>query len=44
MSCACAIAIVTPNYPSFFGELPREGLQLREVGLRPDGSLDLDGV
>jgi cystathionine beta-lyase len=39
-----AVAVVTPNYPPFFGELPREGLQLREVGLGPDGSLDLDAL
>lgn len=39
-----AVAIVTPNYPPFFDELPREGLRLREVGLRPDGALDLGAL
>jgi len=39
-----AIALATPNYPPFLTELPREGLQLREVGLKPDGALDLDAL
>ena len=39
-----AIAVVTPNYPPFFAELPRQGLRLREVGLRPDGALDLGAL
>lgn len=39
-----AIAVATPNYPPFLTELPREGLQLREVGLRSDGALDLDAL
>lgn len=39
-----AIAVVTPNYPPFFDELPRQGLRLREVGLRPDGAVDLGAL
>ena len=39
-----AIAVVTPNYPPFFAELPRQGLRLREVGLQPDGVLDLGAL
>ncbi len=37
-----AVAFASPNYPPFLTELPREGLRLREVGLQPDGALDLD--
>ncbi len=36
-----AVAFATPNYPPFFTELPREGVRVCEVGLRPDGALDL---
>jgi cystathionine beta-lyase len=36
-----AVACASPNYPPFFAELPREGVKVREVGLGPDGSLDL---
>lgn len=35
------VAFASPNYPPFFAELPREGVGLREVGLGPDGELDL---
>lgn len=38
------VAFASPNYPPFFSELPREGVSLREVGLEPDGALDLGGL
>jgi cysteine-S-conjugate beta-lyase len=39
-----AVALATPNYPPFLTELPRESLRLCQVGLRPDGALDLDAL
>lgn len=39
-----AVAFASPNYPPFLTELPRDGLRLREVGLRADGALDLDAL
>jgi hypothetical protein len=39
-----SVAFASPNYPPFLTELSREGLQLCEVGLRPDGALNLDAL
>ena len=39
-----AVAFASPNYPPFLTELPREGLRLCEVGLVPDGSMDLNAL
>lgn len=37
-----AVAFATPAYPPFLTELPHTGLATREIGLRPDGAMDLD--
>ena len=39
-----AVAFATPAYPPFFGALPHAEVNLVNVGLRADGSLDLDGL
>jgi cysteine-S-conjugate beta-lyase len=36
------VAMATPAYPPFFRMLPEAGVRLREIGLRSDGSLDLE--
>ncbi len=38
------VAFATPAYPPFFGALPHAGVKLINVGLRADGSIDLDGL
>jgi cystathionine beta-lyase len=38
------VALATPAYPPFFGALPHAGVRLINVGLRADGSIDLDGL
>lgn len=35
------VAFASPNYPPFFSELPRQGVRVREIGLEPNGALDL---
>jgi cysteine-S-conjugate beta-lyase len=35
------VAMAVPAYPPFFAEIPRAGLRLRELALRPAGELDL---
>ena len=39
-----AVAFATPAYPPFYTDLPQAGVRLCEVPLRPDGTLDLDGL
>jgi len=39
-----AVAFATPCYPPFFSMLPEAGAELVEIGLLPDGSLDLNGL
>jgi cysteine-S-conjugate beta-lyase len=39
-----AVAFATPAYPPFFAELPEAGVRLIEVGLRIDGSFDLEAL
>ncbi|HEX5712281.1 MAG TPA: aminotransferase class I/II-fold pyridoxal phosphate-dependent enzyme [Solirubrobacterales bacterium] len=36
------VAMAVPAYPPFFSEIPRAGLRLRELALRPAGEMDLD--
>jgi len=38
------VAFATPCYPPFFSMLPEAGVKLSEIGLLPDGSLDMDGL
>jgi cysteine-S-conjugate beta-lyase len=38
------VAFAAPAYPPFFEELPHAGLRLDQVGLRLDGSIDLDDL
>jgi cystathionine beta-lyase len=38
------VAFATPAYPPFFSMLPQAGVKLIEIGLLPDGSMDLDGL
>ena len=38
------VAFATPAYPPFFSMLPEAGVELLEIGLLADGSLDLDAL
>jgi cystathionine beta-lyase len=38
------VAFATPAYPPFYGDLPQAGVQLREVPLRADQTLDRDDL
>jgi cystathionine beta-lyase len=39
-----SVAFATPAYPPFFSELPYAGLHLEPIGLRLDGSIELDDL
>ena len=38
------VAFATPAYPPFFSELPHAGMYLEPIGLRLDGSIELDDL